>query len=478
MDNPRDGWRTTITQWSTTMAQLIKSACCAVCLFALEPLASAADEPEPVPLVSAKQEYWARFDGEDWSAAIRAAQALVEQARAEGNAVPLAEALTMLGNAQLRSADLSGAEASFKEALDLVEGSEGRASAHTLSPLRGLGFTLAAANRHAEAVPYLDRALLISHRTFGLFHEDQQSILKQLANSLTLTGQPLVAERHVKYLMQVGERNYGEDDPRIVPLMCQVGDWHAEVGMFDVARRHYRDAIRLVEDKLGKKNVAVVLPLRQLAASYVKAFEFYAKGYIDPYTARTLEASPTLPRKGNPRYIDGEGQRALQRALEIVQAQPEPPRDLLVQVLVDLGDWHQFRQDTKKAFTYYREAAQAYAQLAADDKKAMPDPFAFPVRVYFPVPSVIARGNRMLPDQSEDAFVEFEFTVTADGTVENPTVTDSNTHQRHITEILNAMREARFRPKFVDGEPVETAAMNLREVYRVKKLPRGAEEPS
>src|SRR5690606_1488287 len=119
---------------------------------------------------------------------------------------------------------------------------------------RGIGFTLAAGSRHEEAIPYLDRALLIAHRTHGLFHEDQQSILKQLANSLTYSGQPLVAERHVNYLLQVGVHTYGQDDPKIVPLMCQAGDWHAEVGNFDKARRHYRDAIRLVEDKLGEKH--------------------------------------------------------------------------------------------------------------------------------------------------------------------------------------------------------------------------------
>ncbi len=459
------------------MAHRIKSACFAVCLLTT-PLAFSADDPELAPTASAKQEYWSRFDDKDWSAAVQAAQALVADARKQGKVLPLADALSLLGNAQLRNADLSGAEASFKEALELIEHAEGPASRHTLSPLRGLGFTLAAGSRHTEAIPYLDRALLISHRTNGLFHQDQQSILKQLANSLTYTGQPLVAERHVKYMLQVGERKFGPDDPKIVPLMCQVGDWHAEVGNFDVARRHYRDAIRLVEDKLGKKDVAIVLPLRRLAASYPQEFEFDAAGYIDPYTAQTLESTPMLPRKENPRYIDTEGQRALHRALDIVEKQPDPPEELLLQTLLDLGDWYQFKEDTKKALKYYREAAQAYSKLKTTSPNSVPDPLAFPVRVYFPVPSVIARGNRMMVDQSENAYVQMEFTVTSEGDVANVSVKDSNTHARHVTEIVSAMGEARFRPKFVDGEPVETAAMSFREVYRVKKLPRAPEEPS
>lgn len=460
------------------MASLIKSACCAVCLFAVQPTGFGADDPGLVPAISAKQEYWARFDDKDWTAAVEAAQTLVAAARRAGEAVPLSEALSLLGNAQLRNADLAGAEASFKEALEIVEHSEGSASRHTLTPLRGLGFTLAAGSRHAEAIPYLDRALLMAHRTHGLFHHDQQSILKQLANSLTYTGQPLIAERHVNYMLQVGERTYGKDDPRIVPLMCQVGDWHAEVGNFDTARRHYRDAIRLVEDKLGKQHVAIVLPLRRLASSYTRELEFRALGFIDPYTAQNMDSTPMLPRKENPRYVDTDGQRALLRALDVLKAQSDPPQDLLTETLIDLGDWYQFKQDSDKALPYYKQAAQIVMQMKSAEP-ANPDPLAVPVRVYFPVPQVIARGNRLLPDQREEAFVQLEFTVLADGTVEDAQVTGSNTHQRHIFEILDAMRDARFRPKFVDGEPVETRGMTFREVYPVKRLPeRDDEDPS
>jgi tetratricopeptide (TPR) repeat protein len=380
-------------EFAATMTPLFKSACCAVCLLAMHSLS--AQDSNLVSDVSAKQEYWARFDHQDWAAAIEAAEILVATARKNGAApAVLAEALEMLGDAQLRNADLAGAEASFKEALDLIEAAEGRASGRTLAPLRGLGFALAARNRHAEAVPFLDRALLISHRTHGLFHEGQQPILKQLANSLMLTGQPLVAERHVKFLLQVGERTYGQNDPRLVPLMCEVGDWQTEVGNFDKARRHYRDAIRLVEEKLGKEHVAIVLPLRRLAASYPKQFMFFAKGYLDPDTALSESAaSQQLPYKQNPRHLDNDGQRALLRALEVLNAQTDPPQQLLAGTLIDLGNWYQFKQDWQKALPYYQQAAQILAALKREAPDTTPDPLAVPLLVYYPVPHVVARGN-------------------------------------------------------------------------------------
>jgi tetratricopeptide (TPR) repeat protein len=453
------------------MTSLIRSACCAVCVLAFQPLALSTNE-DIVPPASPKQEYWAQFDRKDWSGAVLTAQALVTAARqnAQQEPIALAEALSLLGNAQLRNSDYAGAEAAFKEALKHVEQHEGSASRHTLTPLRGLGFTLAAAGRHEEAVPYLDRALLMQHRTHGLFHLDQQPILRQLANSLTHTGQPLVAERHVNFMLQVGERAYGEYDLKVVPLMCQVGDWHAEVGNFDIARRHYRDAIRLVEGNAGKKHVAIVLPLRRLASSYMQELDFRAKGFIDPYTAQEGDSVPHMPRKENPRYLDTDGQRALLRALDVLKSSPDGSQELLMETLIEAGDWYQFRQDTEKALSFYGKAARIHSELKALSASAQ-DPLAFPVRVYFPVPGVIARGNRLLPGQGENVFVELEFTVTPEGVVEAPKITDSNTYPRHTTEILNAMREARFRPKFVDGEPVATSAMTFREVYRVRKRP-------
>lgn len=459
------------------MVSLIKSACCAVCLLAMHALG--ANEPGLVPAASAKQEYWARIDDKDWSAAVRAAEILVATAREDAEPVPLAEALGLLGTAQLRSADLAGAEGSFKEALELIEAAEGRASGLTLTPLQGLGFTLAAGSRHAEAVPYLDRALLIAHRTHGLFYDGQQPILLQLANSLTYSGQPLDAERHINYMLQVGERALGKDNPKLAPLMCQAGDWHAEIGDFDRARRHYRDAIDLVEDQLGKKNIAIVHPLRRLAASYPREMEFYAQGFIDPYTAQTLDSTPMLPRRQNPRYVDIDGQRALLRALRVLDAQPDPPQELLAATLVDLGDWYQFRQDSDKALPFYARAAKVIEQMKRKAPETTRDLLALPVRVYYPVPQVIARGNRLLPEQREEAFVQLQLDVLSDGTVENVIVTSTNTHQRHVSEIVDALDDARFRPKFAEGEPVETTAMSFREVYFVKRLPeRESEDPS
>jgi hypothetical protein len=150
-----------------------------------------------------------------------------------------------------------------------------------------------------------------------------------------------------------------------------------------------------------------------------------------------------------------------------------------METLVDAGDWYQVKLDTQKALVFYREAAKVYASIVAEQDRPSANPFALPVRLYYPVPSAIVRSHRLTPQESQEVYVQMQFGVTAEGEVENPKLIDTNAHTRHASEIINAMKGARFRPKFADGEPVETASMDFREVFRArKKMERTEEEPS
>lgn len=432
------------------------------------------------------QEYWSQIDGEDWVEAVKSAETLVAKARAQAEDQPiqLLEALSLLGNAHLSNRDFIAAHAAFEEALALAEKHAGHASHHTLDPLKGMGFALAADDRHAQALPYLDRALLISHRTHGLFNPNQQSILRQLANSMSRTGQALDAERHVNYMLRVGERQYGKDNPEIVPLKCSVGDWHAQIGVFDHARRQYRESIRLIEKKLGPKDVALVLPLRRLAWSYVQELHFEANGLLDPYEVadptRTYQFKSEVDRLGNTRFISPEGQRALLRAVSILKDSPNAPQTLLMETLIDLGDWYQVKQDPDKALPFYREAAQVHASLSATPKDRMRgahSPFVLPQRLYYPVPGAVARSHQLDPNRSEEVYVQMQLTVAKDGSVKDAKLIDASALSRQASEIVNAMKDARFRPKLIDGEPVDTVDMDFREVFRShKKAPSASEE--
>jgi TonB family protein len=458
-------------------------------LLAVLPAAQAADAPRRP---ESQQEYWAQVDRKDWSAAIAAGEQLVAAARARTPQDPLAlaEALSLLGNAQFGAKDYIAAEKAFVESVQTVEQHAGSASSKLLDPLRGLGYTLAAAGRHNEAVPPLERALLIDRRSYGLYDIGQQTMLRQLAESLSKLGRPNDAERHIMYLVQLGERVYGRRDPRQAPILCFVGGWRADAGDFIGARAIYRHALALVEQKLGPKDPAAVEPLRALAETYTQEVYYSTLGIKTQSVQRMptdADGASNESKPLNPRYLGNEGSDSLERAIKILEAQPPSARDTLVETLIQAGDWYQIKHQPERALPYYRRAAALNATLNAaaatqpaetptpTTKMALaaptaePEPLSFPVRVYYPSPTRITRTALLPAEQVDERFVEVQFTVTNSGEVSDAKVTGASGTPREVSETLQAIRAARFRPKFVNGEPVATTGMTNREVFRTRK---------
>ena len=73
-----------------------------------------------------------------------------------------------------------------------------------------------------------------------------------------------------------------------------------------------------------------------------------------------------------------------------------------------------------------------------------------------------------------------QLTVARDGSVKDAKLIDASARSRATTEIMNAMKGARFRPKLIDGEPVDTVDLDFREVFRSRKKAQseGEDNPS
>ena len=436
-------------------------------LWAAEPLLAPPGSP-----LAIRQEYQAQFDRRDWTAATTTAQRLLDAARAKAKTDPLGvvDALVLLGNAEVGAKNMVGAETHFAEALQLVEQRVGAASSRLIEPLRGLGFSLAAQGKHEVAVPLMERALVIWRRNYGLFDTNQQGLLRNLAESEAAIRRIAEGERHMLYLLGIGERNFGRQDPRLVPVLCIVGNWYVQAGLVAAAREKFRMALDIVDAKLGKNNLGAVEPLRGLAASYVDELllaNYGPKPEERDRQTNTLGVSNDT-RPTNPRYLNPEGDRVLSRALKILDANPERSPAVLVDTLIQQGDLLQLRNNFSQALPYYRRAA--VTMIA--DPKAQPgevNPLAFPAQIYFPVPLLAIRNLNRPPEEVVERFVQAEFTVTEQGGVKDIRVAEQDATPRQIAETLDAVRASRYRPKFVNGEPVETTAVVYRQVFKQRK---------
>lgn len=426
----------------------------------------------PVVIPPSQQEYWTRLDKHDWDAAIASAQQLVDAARAT-KAPPdrLADALALLGKAQLGKKDFAAAEATFDEALKLIEPIARGADSRLIAPLQGVGFALAGQSKHEPAITYLEKALALARRSEGLFDLNQQDILQQLATSLTAMGQTEAADQHMRYLVRVGEHAYGAADPRLAPLLCMIGDWYAQRGQVQEARELYRNALAIVEKKLGRNDLAAVEALRALAKSYIR--EVVLSYYGIRSQADKLSASPDGSNGDvqpiNPRFLSAEGERALLRALAIQEANPKRSTETLIATLLQLGDWYQVRQQPDKALPYYTRVSSmvnADATLAAAEKEAV---LGFPVQVYYPTPQLATRNLNRPQSEVIERFVQVEFTVLPDGSTKDEHVVEQDATSRQVSQTIDAIRAARYRPKFLQGKPVETQAVSYRQAFKQRK---------
>ena len=402
------------------------------------------------------------------------ALARVNAARSSTTADPraLEDALTGLGDAFLNASQYAKAEASYNEALQLAERHAGLESERVLAPLLGLSNTLAASGRHHQVVPRLQRALAIQRSQYGLFDLRQQDTLKTLAASLTKLDRTDEAQDLMIYRVRTAEKNYGEGTPKVIPAVCDLGDWFAEVGMSAAARMTFQMALNIAGDKESLSAPILVEPLRGIARTYMRRMS-YPKDWRPRPRSRPCGPGPfwcELSRRPDlgPGGLNREGEQALQRALRILEADPDASKQTLIETLIQMGDWRQIEKAPGEALPYYQRAWKLIHE-AANLPSSTATALNVPVRVFYPTPQFVVDVPGGSADEAESHYVQVEFTVAADGSVRDARIVDHDAREQDAQQILDAVRAARFRPKFVDGEAAEARGIAYREVFSMRK---------
>ena len=318
-----------------------------------------------------------------------------------------------------------------------------------LSPLLDQASALARSGHHEEAIPVLQRAVAIMRSQFGVFDLRQQDTLKALASSLTAVGRVQEAQDVMIYRAHVAEKSYGEGSPKIIPALCELGDFFSETGKAPEAQMTFNVALNIVGAGDALSDPIIVAPLRGLARTYMRRMSY-------PDAWLPVSARGRLKR---------EGEHALKRALRILDADPSATTpETRIETLIQIGDWYQIKDAPHEALPYYQRAWQLI-RTTPDLSDAVRAALDVPLRVYYPTPGIVAH----VPLRAEEArshYVEVEFTVADDGSVRDARIVSHDTSDRYARDILSAVRASRFRPKFVDGRTVTAPGITYREVFR------------
>jgi hypothetical protein len=288
-----------------------------------------------------------------------------------------------------------------------------------------------------------------------------------LAASLTALNRTSEAQDLMIYRARVAEKTHGEGDPAVVPALCELGEWFTDVGKSLEARMTFNMALNIVGSRLSVNDLAIVEPLRGIARTRMRAVSWPESALRPHESSGARMDAMGIPMVGA-RELNREGEYALQHALRILDADPRASTQTRIATLIQMGDWYQIKKSPREALPYYQRAWQLI-HAAEDPTSPATTALSFPVRVYYPIPQIVVNDPALPPEEIRFHHVQIEFTVAADGSVLDARVVDHDTRNRYANDILNAIRAARYRPKFVDGAAVETPGMVHREVFRTAK---------
>lgn len=350
------------------------------------------------------------------------------------------------------------------DAIEQLERNVGVTSPELIEPLLALSNTLVEKQDLGRAIEPLRRAINIVRRSAGLYDLRQQPLLLRAVDLQSQIGDITTSAADLTYLQRVSEIGYGEGTLAYGEALTDVAHWQCRIGQFVQSRASYRQSIEVFERQ--RATGALVASLRGFANCCLQ--ELAGEGVVtgtdslDSYRGpivRTQSFSPGNPafREHLFRALRVDGEQALERAVEL--SAPLDPK-LRMEVLLQAGDWFLTKDFIREARRLYSQAESLARAGGANDA------LMSPAQVLYAVPSAALRTRHLDADESEELFVEVEFTVRADGRVVDEKVIDHGPGRSDVQETLGSLRAARFRPRIVEGRSIATEGVRFRQAFR------------
>jgi hypothetical protein len=206
-----------------------------------------------------------------------------------------------------------------------------------------------------------------------MFDLRQQDVLKTLAGSLTALGSQPEAQDAVVYRVRVAEKAYGEGNPKVIPWLCDLGNWFADIGKTPEARLTFYTALNIVGTTESLNAPIIVEPLRGIARAWMLRPSYPDDWRRDryptmgcngvnrellPLECRTARMGPDGRLFVEPRTLHKEGEDSLKHALRILESDPDSPAQTRIETLLQMGDWYQIKESPREALPYYERAWQ------------------------------------------------------------------------------------------------------------------------
>lgn len=349
--------------------------------------------------------------------------------------------------------------------------------------LIGMGLAYRNLGQNKEAIKALNRALHINRINRGLYNVSQLPILDLIIQTNTDLQDWEALDQNYHYLYWVNRRIYGDNDPRLLPVINRLGRWHRNaysLASDSVPFNHLlaadqlsQDAVRIIETNYGPEDPGLITPLYDLAMiNYqIAAHASIAVMYDDLRYSRVnsgfMDDAMEEVRAGQDLMADSyrDGKKAMLKILDVYSENPDLPAADHGAALILLGDWYLLfdrRSAAKEAYAMAYSVLQESGIQKEDIDEIFAKPHSLPARQ--PVADYQPDQDNNISD--DDKYVIARFDVSENGWARNIEIVESSPADNVplIRRAKNSIRITRFRPRLENGQPVATAGVNIKYV--------------
>lgn len=368
----------------------------------------------------------------------------------------------------------------YEQAISEIESQFGAYGAAMGQQLDSLGNAYQKLGKHEEAIGVFKRAIHVTRIHEGLYTPSQLPMVEKLLQSHTTLGQWKEVSNKLQYIYWLNKMNFGENDPRMLPALNRLSRWHLQAYALEIGRdreavtQHLILAHTMIErsinllEQSGTDRQMLIQQLNGLTlTNYL--FATYSRSPISrsasnsPHDQEARRSSQTIDVYINRSFRSGRD--AIGRVIDLHQSNVSSSAYDIAKAKVKLGDWLFLFNKRDAAFETYSEAWELLNQTGsaeAELKSIFDQPVALPSE------DLLETNNYYVAEQTKyDAgnhYVLASFDVTPLGKASNIEIIESmppdNISARSM--VKRSLRVAKFRPRFVAGEPTFTENMQLR----------------
>ena len=395
----------------------------------------------------------------------------------------------------------------YEEQLDAIEGDAGPFATDLYETLLDLGNQYQQLGDHESAIETFDRAEYVSRINHGLFHPEQVASIEGLIESYIAIGDVGSANAKQRYLIYLSEQYFGENNLNALPSIIELADqnmanyervmnmpvqptisFSSSVGpgsassrqptprqmafgsLYQAQQNYVRAISTLMQNQQYFDPVLLDLEYRYIETLFLQAYRSAIIEEPDYYLSEKASRTGSRIRNNNRRnsvsYL--RGVYAFERMLIYVRNNPRADPLILVNTLMNYGDWNLMFGRTRTAVEKYTEASR---EAHKRNIPAQEIENIFRPTMHVHLPALTAKPNSRdkfgIPANetlAHEGYIDIAFTVSRYGRAGGiSTIDKSENVTRKIERRLKKyLRNSPFRPRLQKDGSVESERVTVR----------------